>query len=146
MLPSGIPTPTVIGFSMFTHTSLAEEIAAANRRLMDIFKQNDAVAAAACYTEDAQFLIPHLDPIQGRQAIEAIWKSMVGHGHTLDFKTLELEGSDTSALDIGQYTRTDGTGAILDRGKYIVLWKRVAGDWKIHRDMISTSLPRPAPT
>ena len=53
MQPPGIPTPAVIGFSMFTHTSLAEEIAAANRRLMDIFKQNDAVAAGACYTEDA---------------------------------------------------------------------------------------------
>jgi len=126
-----------------TGNNLKEEIAAANQNLMDVFKHGDAAAAAACYTDDAQFLVPHMSPIVGRQTIEAVWKSMVGHGHTLHFKTLELEGYDSSALDIGQYTRKDSAGVTLDEGKYIVVWKQVAGAWKIHRDMISTNLPKP---
>lgn len=128
---------------MFTQATLREEIASANRRLMDYFLHDDAIGAGACYTDDAQLLVPHMEPFKGRATIQAVWKSTMGHGHTLDFKTWELEGDDSSALDIGQYTRLDSAGATLDRGKYIVLWNRVAGDWKIHRDMLCTSLPKP---
>ncbi|MGQ0544069.1 MAG: hypothetical protein ACT4P3_01885 [Betaproteobacteria bacterium] len=30
------------------------------------------------------------------------------------------------------------------RGRYFVPWKRAAGEWRIHRDMFGTSLPRTA--
>ena len=129
---------------MFTQATLIEEIASANRRLMDLFQQDDASGVGACYTDDAQLLVSHMEPFKGRATIQAVWKSTMGHGHTLDFQTWELEGDESSALDIGQYTRLDSTGATLDRGKYIVLWKRVAGDWKLHRDMLNTSLPKSA--
>jgi ketosteroid isomerase-like protein len=32
-------------------------------------------------------------------------------------------------------------GKVADRGKYVVIWKRVGGEWKLHRDIWTTSLP-----
>lgn len=127
---------------MSTPANLLEEITTANRRFMDLFQQGNTSGVAACYTEDAQFLVPHMEVIRGRATIEAVFKATSGQGHTLQFDTLELEGHDDSALEIGQYTRRDGGGSTLDRGKYLVVWKRVAGEWRIHRDMICTSLPK----
>ena len=129
---------------MSAQANLLEEITAANRRFMDLFGQGNASGVAACYTDDARFLVPHMEVIRGRAAIEAVFKVRSGQGHTIQFDTLELEGNEDSALEIGQYTRRDGAGATLDRGKYMVIWKRVAGEWRIHRDMVCTSLPKPA--
>jgi hypothetical protein len=47
-------------------------------------------------------------------------------------------------MEIGVYLRRRADGSLFDRGKYMVIWKRVAGDWKIHRDMFCTSLPKAA--
>lgn len=127
---------------MSAQTHLLEEITAANRRFMSLFGQSDIAGVAQCYTEDAIFLLPHMNEIKGRAAIEAVFKVSAGLGHALQFDTLELEGNENSALEIGQYKRTDSAGEMLDKGKYMVVWKRVGADWKIHRDMISTSLPK----
>jgi ketosteroid isomerase-like protein len=32
-------------------------------------------------------------------------------------------------------------GKVVDRGKYIVIWKREQGQWKLHRDIWNTSMP-----
>ena len=32
---------------------------------------------------------------------------------------------------------------MLDEGKYIVIWKREAGQWKLHRDILNRSMPLP---
>ncbi len=129
---------------MSAHNSLLEEITTANRRFMGLFRQSDIAGVAQCYTEDAIFLLPHMNEIKGRAAIEAVFKVSAGIGHALQFDTLELEGNGNSALEIGQYTRTGSAGEILDKGKYLVVWKRVGADWKIHRGMINTSLPKQA--
>jgi ketosteroid isomerase-like protein len=85
-----------------------------------------------------------MEAIRGRAAIQAVFSATGGQGHTLHFSTRELEGHGTTAVEIGEYTRKQSNGQTLDRGKYLVIWKRVGDDWKIHRDMINTSLPKPA--
>jgi ketosteroid isomerase-like protein len=127
---------------MGSDSSLAGIIARNNDSLMKLFLEGNAPSLGALYTEDAQFLIPNMDPVRGRAAIEGIWKMLSSHGHTLRVETLELEGTDTTAIEIGQFSRTDPSGALMDRGKYIVIWKKQGPEWKIHRDMISSSLPK----
>ena len=129
---------------MSTRDNLLDEITAANRRFMDAFRQDDFAGVAACYTEDAQLLIPHMEPVRGRAAIEAVFRSMGGQGHTLEPTTLDLEGHGDAVVEMGHYARRGGGGETLDRGKYIVIWCRAGADWRMHYDMVSTSLPRPA--
>lgn len=125
-------------------TRLLQEITAANQHLMDCFASGDAAAMARCYAEDAHLLVPHAEVIEGRAAIEWVFKKTMSPGQVYVFKTVELDGDAQSALEVGRYTRSDGEGNQLDKGKYIVRWKRIGPDWKIHRDMLSTSLPKEA--
>jgi ketosteroid isomerase-like protein len=128
---------------MTANSNLREEINAANRRFMALFASDDIAGVAERYTEDAQLLVPHAEAIRGRAAIEAVFNSRRGQGHTLNFDSKELEGYADTAVEIGEYTRKQGDGQTIDRGKYLVIWKRIGGDWKIHRDMLATSLPKP---
>jgi hypothetical protein len=38
----------------------------------------------------------------------------------------------------------DGKGHVIDKGKYVEIWKKENGEWKIYADIWNTSLP-PAP-
>ena len=120
------------------------EISEAARRFLRSFAQHDIAAIAACYTEDAQMLPANMKPIEGRAAIGAVFKFTGGQGHTLEFLTRELDVLGATAVEIGEYVRRAGDGSTVDHGKYIVIWKRVAGEWKIHRDMFNTNQPRAA--
>jgi ketosteroid isomerase-like protein len=117
-------------------------ISEAGRRFLRLFAQNDIPGIAACYTEDAQMLAANMKPVQGRAAIEAVFKFTGGQGHTLEFQTHELELHGTTAVEIGEYVRRGGDGSSVDQGKYIVIWKRTGSEWKIHRDMFNTNRPR----
>ena len=129
---------------MITQPDATSAITEAARRFLRLFAQHDVAGVAACYTEDAQMLPANMKPICGRSEIEAVFKFTGGQGHTLEFETRELDVLGNTAVEIGAYVRRARDGASVDRGKYIVIWKRVAGEWKIHRDMFNTSQPRAA--
>lgn len=120
----------------------ASEIAAVQREFLRLFAMNDIARIGACYTEDAQMLVANLEVIIGRTSIESVFKFTAVHGHTLEFQTQELDVYGTTAFELGSYTRKRRDGSTFDRGKYMVVWKRVRDMWLIHRDMFSTSLAK----
>jgi ketosteroid isomerase-like protein len=121
--------------------SEATRIAAAGRRFVSLFALNDAAKIAACYTDDAEILSANMSPIRGRAAIESVFKFTNRPGHTLEFQTAELDVLGETAIEIGAYVRKLKDGSTFSRGRYIVIWKRVGEEWKIHRDMFA-SQPR----
>jgi ketosteroid isomerase-like protein len=123
---------------------MGSEISGAQQRFLRMFAANDLQGIGDCYTEDAQMLVANMDAIRGRAAIRAVFKFTAARGHTLEFQTQELDLSGDTAIEVGSYLRRRADGSLFDRGKYIVIWKRVAGEWKIHRDMFSTSLLKAA--
>jgi ketosteroid isomerase-like protein len=122
----------------------ASDIAAVKRRFLQLFAANDLAGIARCYTEDAQMLPANMEPIAGRSAIQSVFKLTAVAGHTLQFQTRELEVHGATAVELGTYTRNRSDGSTFDRGKYMLVWKRVADAWLMHRDMFSTSMPRTA--
>jgi ketosteroid isomerase-like protein len=52
-----------------------------------------------------------------------------------------VEANGDSAYEVGQYELTDQSGKVLDKGKYVVIWKLDGGRWKLHRDIWTTSEP-----
>lgn len=121
-----------------------DEIGQATRRFLQLFAANDTRAIADCYTADAQMLVANMNVIEGRPAIESVFKFTGGAGHTLEFQTREVEVHGASAVALGRYIRRRRDGSLFDDGKYMVVWKRVGDEWKIHRDMFNTSLPTAA--
>jgi ketosteroid isomerase-like protein len=120
---------------MATDADASARIAQAGQRFLQLFAGSDPASIAACYTEDAQMLTAGMSPVHGRAAIESVFKFTSAPGHTLEFQTEDLDVQGATAIEIGAYVRRDRDRATVDRGRYMVVWKRVGDEWQIHRDM-----------
>jgi uncharacterized protein (TIGR02246 family) len=118
----------------------------ANANFMAVFGSGDAAGLAALYTEDGQLLPANSDSVAGREAIQGFWQAVFDSGvKGAILETFEVTNLRGSASEVGQYTLSDIDGNAVDRGKYIVLWEKEDGEWKLHRDIWTTSLPAPVP-
>lgn len=117
-------------------------IEAANRRLEATFQRGDARAVGDLYTEDAILMPTGSEPIQGLAGISDFWEVVLQMGiKEIKLETREVDAQGATAIEIGQYTLRGASGETMDRGKYVVIWKLVKGEWKLHRDIWNTSIP-----
>jgi uncharacterized protein (TIGR02246 family) len=132
-----------LGETVFARQSATRTaIEAANQKFVELFKKGDAAGLAAFYTPDAEALPPNDAPVQGREAIQKMWQSVLDGGSAaVTLTTREVEGGGDFAWEGGTYELFDKAGASLDRGKYIVVWKRAQGRWLLHRDIWNSSNP-----
>jgi uncharacterized protein (TIGR02246 family) len=120
---------------------LRSEIQKRNRAFMSAVKAGDAAKVAASYTEDAWLLPPGADIIRGRARIEEFWRGLFERIAELNLTTVDVValGSDT-AREVGSAEITLKSGeAKRIPGKYIVVWKRVAGEWQLEADMFNNN-------
>ena len=54
-------------------------------------------------------------------------------------ETVEVEGGNGTAVEVGKYTLFTEGDAVADAGKYLVVWKNEGGSWKLYRDVWNTS-------
>lgn len=117
-----------------------DAIAATNRAFMEAFARGDAAACARCYTADGQALPPNSEPVVGHAAIEAFWRMVMGMGITgAQLDTVEVELREDTAYELGTYMLRSGDGAVVDHGKYIVVWRGDGASWRWHRDIWNSS-------
>jgi ketosteroid isomerase-like protein len=110
-------------------------------------KKGDAAALAAMYSTDAKAMPPNEEMAQGRAAIQKVWQGAIDAGiRDLKLEVLEVEKEGGSLYEVGKYTLTGADGKHLDHGKYLVVWKREGGQWKLHRDIWNSSMPAPPPS
>jgi uncharacterized protein (TIGR02246 family) len=120
------------------------EIAAANDAFMDAFKRGDAAGIAALYTEQGWLLPPNADFMKDKEAIQAFWQGAMDMGiQEAKMTIIEVESYGDTAIEVSTYTLHGEGGQELDAGKYIVIWKREGGAWKLHRDIFNSSKPAP---
>jgi uncharacterized protein (TIGR02246 family) len=111
------------------------EIGRANAAFSAAFAAGDAAAVAGMYTEAARLLPPNAPIVEGRDAIERFWVGVMASGiKAVDLKTSEVEAFGDTAVECGSATLYAPSGAVADRGKYLVVWKYVEGRWRLHRD------------
>jgi uncharacterized protein (TIGR02246 family) len=126
----------------FGRADVRAEIEAANRQFEAAIAKGDAKAAAALYTASGQVLPAGSDVVSGAEAIAKLWQGNMDSGvKGARLKTLEVESSGDIAYEVGQYELLDAAGKTMDRGKYVVIWKKEGGGWKIHRDIFTTNIP-----
>ncbi len=127
---------------MTTVIDVRAEIQAAEESFMATFKRGDAAGVAALYTTDAQLLPTHSDFVTGAEAIRAFWQGAMDMGiKEAKLETVEAEGHGDTAIEVGKYTLLAEGGQVADAGKYMVIWRKVDGVWKLHRDIWNSSQP-----
>ena len=129
-------------------TSAADEEAIRGQvaRWLQLIKSKDAAAIAQMYAEDGAFMPPNATIGKGRSAIEQNWAAMMDTpGFELTFapEQIDVSSSGDMALDRGTYRMTvapDGSKQT-DTGKYVVVWRKIGGEWKAAADIINSDLP-----
>jgi uncharacterized protein (TIGR02246 family) len=127
---------------MTTKSNIPAHIEEANAQFMATFKRGDAAAMATLYTAHGQLLPTNSDFVRGTEAIRTFWQSAfeMGLKETI-LETIEAEEHANTAIEVGRYKILTADGAMVDDGKYIVVWKNEGGTWKLHRDIWTTSRP-----
>ena len=120
-------------------------IEANTKKFTEAFNKGDAAAVANMYTTDARMLPPNSEIVEGRLNIQKFWQDAITAGMKLvTLETLHVETQGNIAVEIGRYTTTVPAGGITitDNGKYVVVWKREGGSWKLAVDIFNTSVPQ----
>lgn len=118
------------------HTSIDR----ANEVLTEALSRGDAGGMAGCYTAQAELLPPGSEAVSGHEGIREFWSAVIGAGiASARLETVELDGRGDTAIEVGRYSLGTADGAVADEGKYLVVWKRENGAWKLHRDIWNTS-------
>ena len=120
------------------------EFDALNAQWVAAFKAKDFAAIEALMAPDSLLLVPGSPPVQGAKGVVGVWKSWgalpnvaINFGGTL----VEVAASGDLAYDYGTYTFAfDGqNGPFSENGKYIVVWKKIDGAWKIAADIFNNN-------
>ncbi len=123
-------------------TALHAAIRAADDNLESAFGQGDSEGVSGLYTEDGMLLPTGSDPVTGKAAIQAFWQGAMDMGiKGLGLEIVELEDHGTTAIEVGNYILNSEGEEVIDRGKYVVIWKQEDGQWKLHRDIWNTNTP-----
>jgi uncharacterized protein (TIGR02246 family) len=111
----------------------------------------DLERTVAFYADDASMFPPNAPIATGKEAIRAVWSQVfTTPGIAVSGQTTKVEASRGSdlAYEIGTYELTihDSAGKpVMDRGKYVVVWKKQAeGSWKVMVDIFNSDLPAAA--
>lgn len=117
-------------------------IAKGNQAWQAGWNAGDAAAIANLYTEDAHLLAPGVEGVKGREAIRTELASQIAaaEGVQVKLETGELLGQGDTVVEVGSFVMTAADGAHADHGKYIAVWKKVGGNWKISHDIWNSSM------
>ena len=113
------------------------KIEAVNTKWMELFNKGDFEGVAQLYTVDAIAFPPGSAMVRGRAAIGTMWKGMAEQVSNPKVTTFEVKRlGPLAAREIGTFSlTTKGPSPKEVSGKYLVVWERVAGEWKLAADI-----------
>jgi uncharacterized protein (TIGR02246 family) len=110
-------------------------------------RQADAIAAL--YAADATVMPPDMPAVAGRDNIRATFEAMLGQfpeGTSIRFEIQDVTANGPLAMERGAWIMTGPTadgGSSETRGKYLIAWQKVDGEWMISKDIWNNDAPMP---
>ena len=113
-----------------------------NDAFMKAHITRDTAILNGMYTKDAKVFAPNSEVITDRAVIEAMNLEWVNYDVREARETsTALYGNEDYLIDEGTYYMSFGEDSIVDKGKYLNVWKQEDGKWKMFRNTWNTSLP-----
>lgn len=112
-------------------TVLEKEIESRLREYEKHLKNGDSIALGNMYMKNAE-IIPST---VGRENITKAFGSYIRDSITgSSFKTTQLWGNDQLIVEEGAGIWSHASGTVVGSGRYLLVWKKDDGKWKILRD------------
>jgi uncharacterized protein (TIGR02246 family) len=98
------------------------------------------------YAEDAMEMASNTPVIIGKEPIQKWYETWLKpEGVSMTFATEEVKVSTSldMAVERGTYhfVQNNPSGQVDDTGKYVTVWKKVKGEWKVAIDTATSDLP-----
>ena len=126
----------------FDLANAKNEIEAANTAISEIIAKGDSVGMASAFSSDGAVMLNNMPSMQGKDNLTTVWGSSIRAGVSkIELSTTEVWGDENYITEEGLYVIKTKDDVQIDKGKYIVLWKKEDGKWKLHRDISNSDLP-----
>lgn len=117
------------------------EINKSNILFGQAFTKGDSMAVAGLYHSEAKIYPPNMGLLSQRSEMGHLITAMPGMGvKGLTLTSTEVFGSGDLVVELGNYEMSDGTKT-MDSGKYVVVWKKENGKYKMYRDIWNSNMP-----
>ena len=121
-----------------TNTTVeAEAIMALERQWSAKFQEKDMEWILNLHAQDGRQMPPNAAPVVGHEALRAAWEGMSELDASWESTEAHVAASGDMAYDIGTVTINTPEGPI--PAKYVVVWVRQDGEWKVAVDMFSNN-------
>ena len=94
------------------------------------------------YADNSVFMPPNAPLLRGRDPLKSFYADLATKWTELKMEPEDVAGHGPIAYQSGTYTLT-GTEA-RDRGKYLIIMRNMAGNWRVEYTAWSSDLPKPA--
>ena len=121
-------------------SGIRNAIEAASKGFVEALSKGDAAKIADMYAEGARVLPPNGPMVQERQRIQEFWQGFINTGAKLSLSTSDVEAQGNVAIEVGTYELISPDNK-RDAGKFVVVWRRQKGDWKLAVDIWNSNMP-----
>jgi len=130
----------------FNPESARSAIDASNAEFSKAMMSHDTVALMARYDDNSKVFPPNMEPAVGKKEIAKFMSHPMDMKMT-DFKieAISLTGTEDNLIEVGNYSIGDGKGTIMDKGKFVCVWRKVGDSWKIQTEIWNSSMQMPPP-
>jgi len=126
----------------FDLANAKKEIEAANREVSEFMANGDSAGLASCYGTEGILLLNNMPAVKGKENLTKIWGGFINAGiGAIELNTTEVWGDENFITEEGTFVLKAKDSTQLDKGKYLVLWKKENGKWRFHRDISNSDLP-----
>ena len=117
----------------FDVAAVARTIEQRNARYARAHVEGDAATIDDMFTLDATCFPPGADALIGRAAIHDLTVAYVKGGvRQFRLDSLCCYGNEDLVVEQGTFVMTSGPDDVVERGKYLNVWKQEGGAWELH--------------
>ena len=104
--------------------------------------EKDSLTMVNYYTQDAKIFPPNADPVIGKQAISELTSIYMKYPISeFSEQTTAFYGNEEYLIDEGTYIMSYGKNNTIEKGKYLNVWKKEGGKWKVFSNIWNANKP-----
>jgi ketosteroid isomerase-like protein len=114
---------------------MSSELPAMSKLWESAYNSGDLDALAELYSEDCRLLPPGATVMEGRDAVRTVFGSMRDAGLSGTLTSIESKQAGDLGYNVGTYAVSTEDGTIVGTGKFLEVWQRIDGQWKMINDI-----------